>query len=318
MKPVVANSLKNLYWLRWRLGPPYQCSRSYPLNRLSSRPGIYECAQCKRQFTVSTRTPIHSTKLPLWKWLLAICYMINSSKGISSIFLSRLIGIKQSTAWKMGHAIRLMMTSWSEHLPALGDIIEMDEKFVGGKPRHHYCTRHKGCKATAKHSILVTMQRQGPAFRLPMQSVKTATIMLTVDAVKDSDSILMTNKSYVFHQSGKRFTSHQSVYHMAKEYSRRDVNINKAESFGVMLERAKTGVFHYISSMHLNLYLTELSFRWLNRNPKKAVTKTEKKKVIWKPKPLMEQLTSLLAFACGTQLRLKKTGALRQITSNAF
>jgi len=64
--------------------------------------------------------------------------------------------------------------------------------------------------------------------------------------------------------------------------------------------------------------LTVLSFRWFNRDPKKVVTKTGKKKVFWKPKPLMEQLTSLLSFAFGTQLRRKKTGALRQITSNAF
>jgi hypothetical protein len=39
---------------------------------------------------------------------LAIYYILNSSKGISSVFLGRLIGVKQSTAWKMGHAIRLI------------------------------------------------------------------------------------------------------------------------------------------------------------------------------------------------------------------
>ena len=114
---------------------------------------------------------------------------------------------------------------------------------------------------------------------IPVQSVKTATIMPVVDAVTYTNSALMTDKSYVFHQLGKRFTSHQSVYHMAKEYSRGDVNINTAESIGAMLERAKTGAFHYISSMHLNLYLTELSFRWFNRDPKKVVTKTGKKKL---------------------------------------
>ena len=79
--------------------------------RASSRPGLYECAHshCKRQFTVTTKTAIRSTKLPLWKWLLGIYYMINASKGISSVFLSHVIGIKQSSAWKIGHAVRTMM-----------------------------------------------------------------------------------------------------------------------------------------------------------------------------------------------------------------
>jgi hypothetical protein len=85
-----------------------------------------------------------------------------------------------------------------------------------------------------------------------------------------------------------------------------------------MLERVKTGVFHYMSPKHLGRYLTELSFRWSNRDPKEVVTKMGKKKTIWKPKPIIEQLTSLLPFACGTQLRWKRTGAVRQITLNYF
>jgi len=305
---------EKLIWAKGRLCPHCQCSRSYPLSGISSRPGLYECAQCKRQFTVTTRTP----KLPLWKWLLAIYYMINSSKGISSVFLGRLIGVKQSSAWKMGHAIRLMMTSWSGELPALSGVIEMDDKFIGGKPRHHYGVRHKKGKATAKQKLLVAVQRQGPVFPVPVQSLNAATIKPVVDAVMDLNSILMTDKSKVFHQAGKRFASHQSVYHMAKEFSRGDAHINTAESFGAMLERVKTGVFHYMSSMHLNLYLSELSFRWFSRDPKKVVTKTGKTKVLWKPKPLFEQLTSLLPFACGTQLRWQTNGAVRKIMSNSL
>ena len=309
---------ENLIWAEGRLCPHCHCSRSYPLNGISSRPGLYECAQCKRQFTVTTRTPMHSTKLPLWKWLLAIYYMINSSKGISSVFLARLIGVKQCTAWKMGHAIRLMMHNWAKELPLLSGTIEMDEKFIGGKPRYRYGVRHKGGKATAKQSILVTVQRQGRVLPLPVQSVKTDTIMPVVDSETDPNSVLMTDKSYAFKKPGKRFAYHQSVYHMAKEFARGDVHVNTAESFGAMLERTKTGVFHYMSPKHLSRYLTELSFRWSNRDPKEVVTKMGKRKIIWKPKPIMEQLTSLLPFASGAQLRWLKTGALRQIVSNSF
>jgi hypothetical protein len=261
---------------------------------------------------------MHSTKLPLWKWLLAIYYMINSSKGISSVFLGRLIGVKQSTAWKMGHAIRLMMDSWAKELPLLNGTIEMDEKFIGGKPRHRYGVRHKGGKATAKQSIFLAIQRQGPVFPVPVATVKKDTICPIIDAVADPSSDLMTDKSNVFKQAGKQFASHQSVYHMAKEYARGNVHINTAESFNSMLERAKNGVFHYMSPEHLSRYLTELSFRWSNRDPKEVVTKKGKKKTIWKPKPIMEQLTSLLPFAYGTQLRWLKTGAVRQIGGNSF
>ena len=282
------------------------------------RAGLYECAKCKRQFTVTTTTPMHSTKLPLRKWLLAIYYILISSKGISSVFLSRLIGVKQSTAWKMGHAIRFMMDSWANELPLLSGTIEMDEKFIGGKPRHHYGVRHKSGKSTAKQSILIAIQRQGPVFSVPIDTVNTDTISPIINGVADTSADLMTDKSYVFRPTGKQFASHQSVYHMAKEYARGNVHINTAESFSAMLERVKTGVFHYMSSKHLSRYLSELSFRWTNRNPKEVVTKMGKKKTIWTPKPIIEQLTSLLPFACGAQLRWQRTGEVRQITVNNF
>ena len=302
---------ENLIWAGGRFCPHCQCTRSYPLRGLDRRPGLYECGRCKRQFTVTTRTPMHSTKLPLWKWLLALYYMLNSSKGVSSVFLGRLIGVKQSTAWKMGHALRLLMDSWANQLPVLSGTIEMDEKFFGGKPRYRYGQRHKRGKSATKQSILVTVQRQGPVVPVPVDTVKTVTIEPIVDAAIDTRAELMTDKSHVFHQTGKQFSSHQSVYHMAKEYARGKVHINTAESFNSMLERAKTGVFHYMSKKHLSRYLAELSFRWSNRDPKKVITNKGKEKNIWKPKPIMEQLTSLLSFAYGTQLRWLRTGAIR-------
>ena len=73
-------------WPDGRLCPHCRWGHSYQLKGNSSRAGLYECARCKRQFTVTTRTPMHNTKLPLWKWLLAIYYILNSSKGISSVF----------------------------------------------------------------------------------------------------------------------------------------------------------------------------------------------------------------------------------------
>jgi hypothetical protein len=193
----------------------------------------------------------------------------------------------------MGPAIRLMMDSWANQLPLLSGTIEMDEKFLGGKPRHHYGLRHQSGKSTAKQSILITIQSQGPVSPVPIDTVNTNTISAIINGVADTSADLMTDKSYVFRSTGKQFASHQSVYHMAKEYGRGNVHINTAESFSAMLERVKTGVFHYMSSKHLSRYLSELAFRWSNRDPKKIVTKLGKKKTIWKPKSIIEQLTSL-------------------------
>ena len=110
---------ENVLWEEGRTCPRCLSMKSYPLK---SRKGLYECAHCKRQFTVTCQTPMHSTKLPLWKWLLAMFLLVTSSKGLSSISLGKWIGISQKSAWKMGHAIRQMMDVGDELLPALNGI----------------------------------------------------------------------------------------------------------------------------------------------------------------------------------------------------
>ena len=95
---VCRSFFESILWKHGRSCPLCHCLKSYRLSGASVRRGVYECSYCKRQFTVTTKTPMHSTKLPLWKWLLAMYLMTNSSKGISSVYLGKLIGISQKSA----------------------------------------------------------------------------------------------------------------------------------------------------------------------------------------------------------------------------
>ena len=141
---------ESIIWQYGRRCPHCDCEKSYRLSGQSSRPGLYECGWCKQQFTVTTHTPMHSTKLPLWKWLLVMYYMVNSSKGVSSVYLAKWVGISQKSAWKLGHAVRQMMAPGDETVPALSGIVELDEKYVGGKPRYEEGVKHKRGKGTEK------------------------------------------------------------------------------------------------------------------------------------------------------------------------
>jgi hypothetical protein len=92
---------------------------------------------------------MHSTKLSFWKWLQAIYYIVNSSKGVSSVILARWIGVSQPTAWRMGHAIREMMLPSAQGF-SLSGIVELDEKYFGGKPRYQQGVVHKRGRGTSK------------------------------------------------------------------------------------------------------------------------------------------------------------------------
>jgi hypothetical protein len=254
---------------------------------------------------------MHSTKLLLWKWLQAMYFMVNSSKGVSSVFLGKWIGVSQKTAWRMGHGIRQMMAVGTETHPVLNGIVELDEKFLGGKPRYQKGVRHKRGKGTDKQCVLVAVERKGAVRSVPVESDKATILAPIVERYVHKEAHLMSDQNPAYLSIGKEYVSHEFVNHGNKEYARGDVHNNTAESFNSLLERAKIGVFHHMSEDHLPKYLNEIGFRWDHRTPEKKVTKSGKKKIVMVPLPVMDMLKTVLAKARGRQLRRTRNGGIR-------
>ena len=245
---------------------------------------------------------MHSTKLPLRTWLLAMYFMINSSKGISSVYLAKWLGVNQKTAWKIGHAIRAMMTAHANTVGLLDGIVELDEKYLGGKPRFKQGVIHPRGKGTKKACVHVAISRNGPVRAELMHGDSYAVLSPHVKQVVAPEAWIMTDQLQAYVAIGKHFAGHERVNHGAKEYARGEVHINTAESFNAVLERAKQGVFHFLSRRHLARYLNEVAFRWNNRDPVE-VKRNGLPKIVMKPKPILEQLEILLDHAVGTQIR---------------
>ena len=108
--------LESMVWPDGRICPACGYKRSIAIagrdtGERRARPGLYQCSSgdCRLQFTVTTHTPLHSTKLPLRVWLKAMWLLLQSDKGLSSVRLAEALGVSQPTAWRMGHALRLMV-----------------------------------------------------------------------------------------------------------------------------------------------------------------------------------------------------------------
>lgn len=158
--------LEALVWPNGRICPACGFRKSVALTGRDmgkrARPGLYQCSSgdCRHQFTVTTRTPLHSTKLPLRTWLTGLWLVLQSDKGISSVRLAEALGISQQAAWRMGHALRLMLTNHDQ----LGGIVEVDEFYFGGKPRLDADSPHpgrgrKGLRRTLKQPAIAIIQR---------------------------------------------------------------------------------------------------------------------------------------------------------------
>ncbi len=301
---------ESIIWHHGRRCPHCNCEKSYLLSGKSSRSGLYECGCCKRQFTVTTHTPMHSTKLPLWKWLQCMYFMVNSSKGVSSVFMGQWIGVSQKTAWKMCHGIRELMDPGCEGQPPLNGIVELDEKYFGGKPRYKKGVKHKRGKGTEKQAVLVAVERHGSVRSTLVDKDKAAELRPWIERFVQKGAHLMTDENRAYPQIGKHYAGHSSVNHSAKEFARGTVHNNTAESFNSLLERTKQGIFHYMSQKHLPRYLNEIGFRWNHRTPEEKVTRKGRKKIVMIAMPVLELFRSLLNRALGRQVRRSANGGI--------
>lgn len=282
------------------------------------RAGLYQCRKrtCRRQFTVTTKTPFHATKLDLRVWIAAMYLVITSSKGISSVVLARLLGVSQKTGWKMGHAIREMMASreaWKQ--AKLSGIVEVDEAFIGGKPKYRRGVKNKRGKGTKKPQILVAVQRNGEARAIKIKDAKVRTIRPQVKEWIEPSSILMTDSARVYKSIGKSFAAHHAVNHSRKQFVDKatGAHINTAEAFTGQVERALVGVYHILLPEHLQRYLDEISWRW-NRRELAGVIRgpnSPRKHRIWKPVRVAAHMFELLRNAPGRQVRRSPDFGLR-------
>lgn len=75
---------------------------------------------------------MENTKLSLVKWFLALYFVATNKDGISEMALAKYIGGTLKTAWALLHKIRSAMDE-RENTYKLGDCVEMDDAFFGGK-----------------------------------------------------------------------------------------------------------------------------------------------------------------------------------------
>jgi transposase-like protein len=95
----------------------------------------WRCRACRQMFTVRTGTIFEETRLPLRVWVYAFWKACSSKKGISALQLAREMEITHKSALFVLRRIRHGVGANATE-PKLSGTVEIDETYVGGKPRH--------------------------------------------------------------------------------------------------------------------------------------------------------------------------------------
>jgi transposase-like protein len=238
---------------------------------------IFQCLEktCKQQFSATSGTIFHDTRLPILTWFLAVELVMDAKKGMSAVQVQNLLGIRSyQTAWHMVHRIREAMDTKENAAPMTG-VVEIDETFVGGRTKRRF---NRANEVRAPKDVVVAMRERsfkgkgniGRVRYFHVKDAKSNSIGPILEAnLATTVSRVYTDEAavYSFAMSETLSAKHRTVNHSIQWVvpgSR--IHTNTVESSFSLLKRGLIGNFHRVSTKHLHRYLNEFEYRFNERN----------------------------------------------------
>lgn len=225
----------------------------------------WRCRDCKAQYTVRTSTVFEDSRIPLRHWCFAFWRASTSKKGISALEIHRQTGISYKSSLFMLNRIRFAMSdSTPSPLGPGGGDVEVDEVYIGGKPRNK--GNNKRGRGTNKQPVLGMVERGGMVKTMPIANVTSATLKQAIRDNINANARIITDENSAYHGTGEEYSGgHETTCHSAREYVRGDIHSNTIEGFFSLVKRGINGIYHSVSKEHLHRYLAEFEFRYNRR-----------------------------------------------------
>jgi transposase-like protein len=226
---------------------------------------LWRCHDCKEQYTVRIGTVYEESRLPMKHWAYAFWRACTSKKGVSALEIKRHCQISYKSALFLMNRIRFAMAPDLPTAEPLQGIVEVDETYVGGKPRHR-STRRGPRNDGSKVAVFAAVERGGQIRRHVVADVTGKTLKAAIRRVVDPRSFIMTDENAAYRGIGEHFGGgHLTVNHSRKEYVRGNVTTNTAESSFALVKRGIIGTYHNVSKEYLHRYLWQFDFVWNTR-----------------------------------------------------
>jgi hypothetical protein len=241
---------------KWKNG--YKCKhcgneKYFEVNNNHSR----ECTKCKYIESSTAGTLFHKLKFGLQKSFMIMFEMCCTTKGMSSVQISKRYGISQKTAWFFMQKVKIAMES-SKAQPMIGDV-QVDEFVIGGKE-----TGKQGRSFDSKKFKVVC------AIELTDEGkIKRGYAKIIDDYSADSiEPIIKDHISPSAQIKTDEWTAYKKLakkYSIVQEKSNPNVNFKQIHTIIQQIKSGLRTIQTHVKRGHLQKYLDEYFFR-LNRS----------------------------------------------------
>jgi ribosomal protein L37AE/L43A len=140
---------------------------------------IFQCSACRKQTSARAGTIFHKSTTPLTKWFLAMHLITAAKNDISSLELSRQIGVKWDTAWLIKQKLMEVMQQRNSIYKLAGDV-QIDDAYLGGEKPAKPGKTGRGAEGKLPFVIAVAT-RDGKPVHMQLRRVPA----FTQEALKD-------------------------------------------------------------------------------------------------------------------------------------
>ncbi|WP_411816767.1 IS1595 family transposase [Hyphococcus sp. DH-69] len=222
----------------------------------------FKCKACSHQFSVTSGTIFASRKMEFTDLLAAICIVANAAKGVSSVQLSRDLGVQYKTAFVLAHKIREALSDETENTKLSGTV-EIDGAYFGGHIRPANQEINRVDRRLARHQtgkrrvVIALRQRSGRTLTFIRKS-EAEGVEIARNRVANGAEIHADEASHW--DTLNAFFPVNRINH-SEAYSANGICTNQVESYFSRLRRMVSGQHHHVSPQYLHQYAAHAA--WL-------------------------------------------------------
>ncbi|WP_227287007.1 IS1595 family transposase [Boseongicola sp. H5] len=238
-----------------------KCERAAKWYRIKAELA-FSCQWCGHHIHPMVGSIFEKSRTPLQLWFYAIFLFTTSRHGVSGKELQRQLGVTYKTAWRMAAMIREHMAAVDGESPLGGEgqVVEIDEAYVGGETPNGYGGRNKTI-------VLGMVERGGDALVKVVPNMKGETVKKIVKENIVPGAEVHADMHVSFDQIGREGYDLRRINKKALDayVGPNGETVNSVENFWRHLKCSIKGTHISVSPKHLERYAKEFEYRFNRR-----------------------------------------------------